>query len=1014
MGLFDGIADTLKKEKEFRSEISKGNNYFKNLDYNSAKKHYNKALQLKSNNDILEKKLICDYYLENYNTVLKSNLDSNSIEFKLIKAKSYFHLNNYNAALKYVNEVFEIDESNNDGLLLKGSIWYNRHNYSYALNFFKRCKKEIGNDSNFSLKCFIDYVYCLIEVKDYSKVINISDLILNNFKDNIDALIAKGLTFYNQKSYFDALENFDKTYSLYGSEKLDKYRDEYIECIINVNSSSNEQIYEKISKLNKNNHYVLKYKALTSSLFKSYQEQLDYINSILPDFENDEEILLKKANLCFKLGFIDDALYCLKNLNSREAILLKIKLLYRLERYEDIVNIFDSSKDIIKDLNSLFLIAESLFKLKKYNEAKDIYDRLIKYKFSFNLKNYIDCVLTIASDCEDLNDSISYFNDILNVDKNNVVVLKLLYESYIKLEYYEKSLEIINRILKINESEDVLVDKIIVLNNLSRYDEAYYLLNKVSSVDVNLKFIILSKLKDYDEAIKYINEVDETNEDVLISKLNVNFYFGNYNDVLNSVDNILKNNNDNIDLLLFKANSLCKLEKYNESIIAYNSILRVDDRNIAALKGKSYCLFKLNKYYDALDIYDELIELDDDVSILEKRAISLYNIDEKLEALDDFEKVVKSDESRINHFKKEYIDSLIIKGNVENENNSFNEAIIYFEKVLALDLKNIDALYGKLYSYSMLNNDNQIINISNEILQLKMDEDVLSKKAISLLNINDYINSINCFEELFDFDDNKLHDYFDEYTSAVKNYAIIEYNDKNYEIALKYFDKYLNHIPDEEIEYYKADCYYNLGDLDKSIKCYESLDINKYKSQYIEVLYHKALDVDNLEKLDLLDLILKLDQNNFNALVLKSKVLFDLKEYDGTVDCCKIVLNIDSDNIDILKIYAKSLFYLQEYEKAYEYFSKFDDDESRQFLDKSRQNIIKNLLEKSKNYYDLKKWKKLIQVSNEILIYDTINYDALLYKSKALFNLNQFNEAYGIFKSFNLDCNSSFLTDTSK
>ena len=1002
MGLFGGIVDTLKNEKNFLSEASKGDKDFKNHQYSSAKNHYDKALVFKKDTSVLEKKLICDYYLKNYNEVVKNNFDSNNLDFKLAKAKSYFYLKNCDKALNNVNDVIESDEFNNDALLLKGSILFNQNN-DYAINFFKRCREEFSDDFNFNLKCFIDYMYCLVSLNNYVDSIRISNLILTKSKDNIDALIVKGLSFYNNELYSKALELFDKTYSLYANKKLDKYLDKYIDCIVNDKSLSPDEIYEKISKLSDDNKFVFKYKALTSNFFKTSKDQLNYINSILDDFKEDEDILLKKANLCYELGLMDESLNSLNKLNSKNAILLKIKVLYGLEKYEDILNIYESSKNIIDDLNSLFLIAESLFELKKYNKAKNIYDELLKNKFSFDLKNYIDCVLILASECDDLNDSINYFNEILNVDETNMLVLTLLYKSYLEQKEYEKSLDVINKILEIEKSDDVIADKIFVLNCLEKYDEASNLLNKVSGVDINLKFNLLTKLKEYEEAFKFINEVDETNEDVLISKVDVYFHLKHYSEVLNIIDVALKTNNDNINLLLFKSHSLCGLEKYNESILVYNSILKIHDENVEALKGKAYCLFKLNKYYDALDIYDELIELDNDINILEKRALSLYNIDEKLEALDDFEKVVNSDKSKINKFKTEYINSLIFMGNNKNKENSFNEAIKYFDKVLAIDLKNTDAFYGKLYSYYNLNDDNQIINICDEILKLKMDEEILSKKAVSLLNIGDYINSINCFEELFNINNNKLNDYFDEYTTALRNYAMNKYNDKKYDVALKYLDKYLLYIPDEEMGYYKADCYYKLGDLDNSIKCYETLDINKYKSQYIEVLYDKSLEVDNSEKLNLLNLILKFDKNNLNALILKSKTLFDLKKYDESIDCCKIILNKDSTDFEILKIYAKSLFNLDDYEKAYECFLNLDDDESKEFLKKSRKNIIENLLEKSKNYYYLKKWDELIKISDKILTYDSLNYNALLNKSKALFNLNQFSQAYDIFKSFNLN-----------
>ena len=90
MGLFGGIVDTLKNEKNFLSEASKGDKDFKNHQYSSAKNHYDKALVFKNDNSVLEKKLICDYYLKNYNEVVKNNFDSNNLDFKLAKAKSYF------------------------------------------------------------------------------------------------------------------------------------------------------------------------------------------------------------------------------------------------------------------------------------------------------------------------------------------------------------------------------------------------------------------------------------------------------------------------------------------------------------------------------------------------------------------------------------------------------------------------------------------------------------------------------------------------------------------------------------------------------------------------------------------------------------------------------------------------------------------------------------------------------------------------------------------------------------
>jgi len=141
----------------------------------------------------------------------------------------------------------------------------------------------------------------------------------------------------------------------------------------------------------------------------------------------------------------------------------------------------------------------------------------------------------------------------------------------------------------------------------------------------------------------------------------------NYEESIFYYDKVLGIDPTDFDALFGMANSLENLGNYQASIIYYDLILEIDSSNVDALFGIAKALENLGKDEEAISYYNQAIEIEvEDVSFEEISDEDLDLIEEFLEQAEEL---------------------------LEEEN--YEEAISYYDKALAIDSTNAEALFGK-------------------------------------------------------------------------------------------------------------------------------------------------------------------------------------------------------------------------------------------------------------------------------------------------------------------------------
>ncbi|OWT33576.1 hypothetical protein BGI41_01740 [Methanobrevibacter sp. 87.7] len=187
-----------------------------------------------------------------------------------------------------------------------------------------------------------------------------------------------------------------------------------------------------------------------------------------------------------------------------------------------------------------------------------------------------------------------------------------------------------------------------------------------------------------------------------------------------------------------------------------------------------------------------------------------------------------------------------------------------------------------------------------------------SKEDITSFDNNINLNSNNIEDDFGSFDDN-----LDSVSSNNSNESL------NKDIKLKNkIDKIFVELDSEldddfQLNIEKAKVLANVEDYDEAIKF---LDLSLSIKEDINVLYTKAKYLHELNKdkesLEIINKILKLDENCFNALKLKVTLLCNLKEYDLADTTFNKAISVNPEDYEIWQQYADIFDSLNNQEKA--------------------------------------------------------------------------------------------------
>lgn len=400
------------------------------------------------------------------------------------------------------------------------------------------------------------------------------------------------------------------------------------------------------------------------------------------------------------------------------------------------------------------------------------------------------------------------------------------------------------------------------------------MLNEEYVCDLMKKGIIYLSLSKFDEAISCFDEIlsmDDNNLAALNNKaLSLNG-LGQFNDAIKYFDKILSEDYEFIFSLFGKGESLYYLEFYDLAIDYFNRVLELDSMNDVAIFYKALCYNKLKQYGLSIKCLDQVKSISGDL-LVDKHFYRRISNNSNKELFDIRSQFI----NKINNFRESnnYVKYFEVTDEALNFDQkstffllnkacslyylkSFNESLIYVDKILNLDFMNIDALFIKSHIFANLNQYINSLNCLNDILRFGGTVDSRFYEDI-LRNVEFEENSYNKINSLI-FKGND-HASMGEYNLALDYYnKVLDIDSKNI-IALnnKGFMLYLSNKYDDSINIFnqvlsiqnnyvgsllgKSYSLYYLGRFNEALMYYNiilDIDQSYYDEEYLELLNKK-------------------------------------------------------------------------------------------------------------------------------------------------------------------------------
>jgi len=177
--------------------------------------------------------------------------------------------------------------------------------------------------------------------------------------------------------------------------------------------------------------------------------------------------------------------------------------------------------------------------------------------------------------------------------------------------------------------------------------------------------------------------------------------------------------------------------------------------------------------------------------------------------------------------------------------------IFYYDKVLAINPLNIDALNGKAFVLDFVGSSEEAISYYDEVLLIdSKNNDALLGKGLALDNLGKSDEAIFYFDQALDTEyiPQPFQDITDEDLGFLEiSFELAQelFEGGHYEEAISYYDLVLQIIPsDIDARNGKALALYNLGKYDRAISNFER--VLKIDSTNVDAIFGKALSIESL------------------------------------------------------------------------------------------------------------------------------------------------------------------------
>ncbi|MGC1134916.1 MAG: tetratricopeptide repeat protein, partial [Nitrososphaeraceae archaeon] len=360
-----------------------------------------------------------------------------------------------------------------------------------------------------------------------------------------------------------------------------------------------------------------------------------------------------------------------------------------------------------------------------------------------------------------------------------------------------------------------------------------------------------------------------------------------------------------------------------------------------------------------------------DVITLIENGETLLNSSRPEEAISYYNKVLA--------IEPENTAALYGKGDALYDIGSYDEAISYFDKGLELEPNNVVGLHGMGASLSGLGKYEEAIIYYDKALTVDANfTDSLYNKALALVDLGRYEDAVNYYEKVLELEPNAP----DALNS--KGYALAKLG--KLEEAVSYYDKAIEIEPNFVFPLKnKAEALFDLGKYNESVTYYDqALAIEPNNPDTLSDKGNLLASSGQYEEaIVYFDKVLALDPNDVDALYNKATALYILGGHEEAIGYYDKILAIEPDNVSILSVKGAALFDLGRYEEAIGY------------LDRAlsiQPNNVKALIDKGAILNELTRHEEAIGYLNRALSINPNDVLASYNKANVLVNLGRYEE----------------------
>ncbi|ADG13823.1 TPR repeat-containing protein [Methanocaldococcus infernus ME] len=300
-----------------------------------------------------------------------------------------------------------------------------------------------------------------------------------------------------------------------------------------------------------------------------------------------------------------------------ENIQILVKKYIKKEEYEKVLELIEDELKNKWDEKLLYLKYEILIELKRFDEAIEVLDELMRKSGNYKYLSIVKGLLLMI--IGKLEDSKKTFKEVCHITRMNyLVAATMLAYIYARLGEYEKSLKLLEKISEHYNSPAAYLERGKVLYNLGRLEESLTCFKKcLEKCDCDTEALyyagdVCVKLGKYDEAIEYlckIIKINPCNIRALTKISKVLITIGKITKAKEFLEKALELNPKDPALYILYGIVLNKLGKYDKAIEYFDKALSINPNLVEAWNGKGLALEKLGRLEEALECYNRAFSL---------------------------------------------------------------------------------------------------------------------------------------------------------------------------------------------------------------------------------------------------------------------------------------------------------------------------------------------------------------------------------------------------------------------